>query len=272
MGENISDYTTVLSLSAVSRVVHTSVLEMEVISVTKKRKNNQQKISGGSQDNQEITVVSKKNISDSKETYEKIKDKFDKIEHLRVAKEQEILDREMSEMNNLDKQHSRVMMVTHVNIVLYSACYWIQSGTLPYLTKHLGADPIIFGHLQTVFSILQLLGGPVYGRIGDIYGEKTALIIAFSSSILTYLMTFLSHSLPVLFLSRLPSVFLHVMQGSQMIMTGVSSSRNRTSALARLGFSYAIGMVVGPTLGGQVTKHWGEHAAALVRVVGQSLV
>ena len=126
--ENISDYTAVLSLSAVSRVVHTSVLEMEVISVTKKRKNNQQKISGGSQDNQEITVVSKKNISDSKETYEKIKDKFDKIEHLRVAKEQEILDREMSEMNDLDKQHSRVMMVTHVNIVLYSACYWIQSG------------------------------------------------------------------------------------------------------------------------------------------------
>ena len=126
--ENISDYTAVLSLSAVSRVVHTSVLEMEVISVTKKRRNNQQKISGGSQDNQEITVVSKKNISDSKETYEKIKDKFDKIEHLRVAKEQEILDREMSEMNDLDKQHSRVMMVTHVNIVLYSACYWIQSG------------------------------------------------------------------------------------------------------------------------------------------------
>ena len=58
------------------------------------------------------------------------------------------------------------------------------------------------------------------------------------------------------------------MQGSQMIMTGVSSSRNRTSALARLGFSYAIGMVVGPTLGGQVTKHWGEHAAALVACCG----
>ena len=126
--ENISDYTAVLSVSVVSSIVHTSVLEMEVISVTKKRRNNQQKISGGSQDNQEITVVSKKNISDSKETYEKIKDKFDKIEHLRVAKEQEILDREMSEKNELDKQHSRVMMVTHVNIVLYSACYWIQSG------------------------------------------------------------------------------------------------------------------------------------------------
>ena len=132
--ENISDYTTVLSLSAVSSVVHTSVLEMEVISVTKKRRNNQQKISGGSQDNQEITVVSKKNISDSKETYEKIKDKFDKIEHLRVAKEQEILDREMSEKNDLDKQHSRVMMVTHVNIVLYSACYWIQSGKNAYFS------------------------------------------------------------------------------------------------------------------------------------------
>ena len=108
--------------------------------------------------------------------------------------------------------YNRVRILTSdwlTQIILTSDCL---TGTLPYLTKHLGADPIIFGHLQTVFSILQLLGGPVYGRIGDIYGEKTALIIAFSSSILTYLMTFLSHSLPVLFLSRLPSVFLHVMQ------------------------------------------------------------
>ena len=61
------------------------------------------------------------------------------------------------------------------------------------------------------------------------------------------------------------------LQGSQMIMTGMSSSRDRTSALARLGFSYAIGMVIGPTLGGQITKHFGEHLAALVACLGSTL-
>jgi len=95
--------------------------------------------------------------------------------------------------------------------------------------------------------------------------------MAFVSSILTYSLTFLSYSLPVLFLSRVPSVFLHVMQGSQMIITGTSSETERATALARLGFSYGVGMVVGPTLGGLVTTHMGEHASALLAALGSGL-
>ena len=199
-----------------------------------------------------ITVVSKKKVLNSQENFEFLQDKFDKIEHLRLAKEKEIAEREAQETGLLREQKTKVTYITHINIFLYSACYWIQSGTLPYLTKTLGADPVIFGHLQTVFSVLQLIGGPVYGRIGDLYGERTALLIAFTSSFLTYIMTFLSYSVPILFISRIPSMFLHVMQGSQMVMTGLSTADDRATALARLGFSYGVGMVIGPTLGGQV--------------------
>ena len=66
-------------------------------------------------------------------------------------------------------------------------------------------------------------------------------------------------------------MFLHVMQGSQMVMTGLSSSEDRAAALGRLGFSYGVGMVVGPALGGQVTRHLGEHAAALLAAAGSTL-
>ena len=45
--------------------------------------------------------------------------------------------------------------------------------------------------------------------------------------------------------------------GSQMIVTQLSNEAERTKDLARLGFSYGIGMVVGPSLGGLVTKHFG---------------
>ena len=220
-----------------------------------------------------IAVVSKRHFSNTADNYDKLKEKFDKIEKFREAKEKEIEEREKSETGEVGeiKSDSTVIFITHLNVALYATCFWIQKGTLPYLTKTLGADPVIFGHLQTVFSVLQLLGGPIYGRIGDLYGEKTALSIAFISSILTYLLTFLSYSLPVLFLSRVPSVFLHVMQGSQMIITGTSSTADRASALARLGFSYGVGMVVGPTLGGLVSTHFGEHAAALLAAVGSGL-
>merc|ERR1711953_39864 len=220
-----------------------------------------------------IAVVSKRQFSNTTDNYDKLKEKFDKIEKFREAKEKEIEEREKSEMAGYGdiKSDKTVTFITHLNVFLYATCFWIQSGTLPYLTKTLGADPVMFGHLQTVFSVLQLLGGPVYGRIGDLYGERTALSVAFVSSILTYSLTFLSYSLPVLFLSRVPSVFLHVMQGSQMIITGTSSETDRATALARLGFSYGVGMVVGPTLGGLVSTHFGEHMAALLAAVGSGL-
>ncbi len=42
-----------------------------------------------------------------------------------------------------------------------------------------------------------------------------------------------------------------------MIVTYFSGDADRATALSRLGFSYGIGMVVGPTLGGYVNKMFG---------------
>ena len=83
-----------------------------------------------------------------------------------------------------------------------------------YLSKKLGADPTTFGQLQTIFAVTQLLGGPLFGRVGDVLGEKFALVLAFSGATLSYLLMGLSHNLTLLFLSRLPSVVMHTMQGN----------------------------------------------------------
>merc|ERR1711872_1139661 len=212
-------------------------------------------------------LLGQQKMADTPENHARLREKFKKIEDLRLAKEKEILEREQKDSESKEKEakiltlgmgmNKRIVLITHFNVFMYATCYWIQSGTLPYLTKKLGADPVSFGHLQTVFAIAQLLGGPVYGRLGDLFGERTALIVAFSSSVVTYLLTGVSYSIPILFLSRLPSVFLHVMQGSQMVVTTLSGEKERAAALARLGFSYGVGMVIGPTLGGLVTSNFG---------------
>ena len=33
------------------------------------------------------------------------------------------------------------------------------------------------------------MGGPLYGRMGDLFGERSALLVAFSSTVLTYILT-----------------------------------------------------------------------------------
>ena len=47
-----------------------------------------------------------------------------------------------------------------------------------------------------------------------------------------------------------------------MVMTDVSNSRERADALGKLGVSYGVGMVVGPTVGGYVTTLRSEQFAA----------
>ena len=93
--------------------------------------------------------------------------------------------------------------------IVQSKCYIF----FQYLSKKLGADPTTFGQLQTVFAVAQLMGGPFFGRAGDTLGEKFALILAFTGAMMSYLLMGLAESISILFLSRLPSVVMHTMQG-----------------------------------------------------------
>ncbi|KAK3722070.1 hypothetical protein QZH41_019830 [Actinostola sp. cb2023] len=133
-----------------------------------------------------------------------------------------------------------VLICTHFNAILYSMCFWIQLGVLPYLSKKLGADPVVFGYLQTTFAVVQLCGGPIFGRFGDIFGSRAALALAFCAAAMSYGILGISSTVTMLFLSRLPSVFMHSMQGAQMIVTDISTDSERSNALGKLGVSYAI--------------------------------
>lgn len=152
----------------------------------------------------------------------------------------------------------------YFNAILYSSCFWVQIGVMPYLSKKLGADPVVFGYLQTTFALVQLCGGPIIGRFGDIFGSRAALVLSFAAAALTYSILGLASSVTMLFVSRLPSVFMHAMQGSQMIVTDISGKDERADALGKLGVFYAVGMVIGPSTGGLITHTYGERTAAFL--------
>ncbi|XP_078271300.1 solute carrier family 22 member 18 [Rhinoraja longicauda] len=167
-----------------------------------------------------------------------------------------------------DARTGFIILVTHINMVLYSTCFWIQNGVMPYLSKRLGMDTVMFGYLQTTFAIIQLLGGPLFGRFGDLFGGRAALSLAYLSSGLTYVLMGFSTSVSLLFLSRLPSVFMHGMQAAQMVVTDLSSETERAGALGKLGLSYGLGMIVGSSAGGLLISKFGESFAAYIAAVG----
>eukprot|EP00386_Alphamonas_edax_P010328 GDKI01033455.1.p1 GENE.GDKI01033455.1~~GDKI01033455.1.p1 ORF type:complete len:428 (+),score=89.16 GDKI01033455.1:98-1381(+) len=159
------------------------------------------------------------------------------------------------------------VMLVHVNIALYAMCYWLCQPVLPFLLKQMGADAVVYGYLQTTFSLMQLIGGPYIGRLSDTKGAKFTLILTQISACVGYFLLACAGGVHVygggmggvgvwlLFGSRLPSVFLHCMQVAQAFISRLASADNRTAALGRLSLSYGVGMAAGSTLGGILSDH-----------------
>ncbi|MGH0150534.1 UNVERIFIED_CONTAM: hypothetical protein FKN15_017827 [Acipenser sinensis] len=127
----------------------------------------------------------------------------------------------------------------------------------PYLAKRLGLDTIWFGYLQTTVGIIQLLGGPVFGRFADLHGARAALTLSSLSSAVYFMILGCATNVPLLFISKLPAVFMHGLPGVQMVVTDLTEPGNRASALSRLGLCFGVGMIVGSSLGGSLSTRYG---------------
>ena len=126
-----------------------------------------------------------------------------------------------------------VTIVTNLNVFLYSACRFIVAGALPVrftsfyknciyhnwvqcmdfegneispyfqlVAKKFGGGPVMIGHLQTTFALSELVGKLFYGRLGDVFGERIAFILAFGAAVLSSAMLGITSSIQLLFLSR----------------------------------------------------------------------
>uniref|UniRef100_A0A8C8AT03 Organic cation transporter-like protein 2 n=1 Tax=Otus sunia TaxID=257818 RepID=A0A8C8AT03_9STRI len=114
----------------------------------------------------------------------------------------------------------------------------------------LSLDSVGFGYLQTTFGVLQLVGGPIFGRFADQFGTRAALILSCASGSAFFLLTSISTSIPLLFLSRLPAVFMHGLPGAQKVITDLTNPSQRADALGKLGLCFGIGIIIGSALGG----------------------
>ncbi|KAM6159461.1 solute carrier family 22 member 18 [Rhynchocyon petersi] len=169
-----------------------------------------------------------------------------------------------------------VLLLTYVLAALEFTCLFMQFSTMPYLARSLGLDTMAFSYLQTTFGVLQLLGGPVFGRFADQRGARAAYTLSFlASSVLFLLMAAAcSPALPgvaLLFTSRLPAALMHMLPAAQMVITDLSPPEERPAALGRLGLCFGIGVILGSMLGGTLSTAWGIQCPVLMALAATML-
>ncbi|NXL92856.1 S22AI protein, partial [Alectura lathami] len=165
-------------------------------------------------------------------------------------------------------RRGRVILATYVIVTLELTFLFMQFGVMPYLARSLGLDSVGFGYLQTMFGVLQLVGGPIFGRFADQFGSRAALTLSCASASAFFLLLSISTSVPILFLSRLPTVFMHGLPGAQKVITDLTAPSERAAALGRLGLCFGVGIIFGSVLGGVLSTKFGIFVPVYFGLVG----
>lgn len=162
----------------------------------------------------------------------------------------------------------KVIYITYLIAALDITWLFLQFSITPYLARRLGFDTIWFGYLQTTVGVIQLLGGPIYGRFADVFGARAALSVSCLASVVYFLLLAVADNTFMLFVHKLPAVFMHALPGAQMVIADLSENEKRADALGKLGLCFGIGMIAGSSLGGTLSTHFGEKFAASFAAVG----
>ncbi|KAF3686751.1 Solute carrier family 22 member 18 Organic cation transporter-like protein 2 [Channa argus] len=176
-----------------------------------------------------------------------------------------------SQANVTDQQkRTKIIYIVYLIAALDITWMFLQFSVTPYLAKKLGFDTLWFGYLQTTVGVIQLLGGPMFGRFADLFGARVALSLACSSTVVFFLLLAIADHPAMLFIQKLPTIFMHVIPASQMVVADLSAPEKRADALSKLGLCFGIGMIAGSTLGGHLNTRYGETFTACCGAAGSA--
>ncbi len=117
------------------------------------------------------------------------------------------------------------------------------------------------GWLMAVYSLMQFIFAPIWGRMSDHVGRKPILIIGLFGSAVAHLFYGLAGSLTVLFLSRMVAGMAGAnLATAQAVVADVTSPDKRAGAMGMIGAAFGLGFVLGPALGGLLSgPDFGNH-------------
>ncbi|EYC43780.1 hypothetical protein Y032_0481g2263 [Ancylostoma ceylanicum] len=171
-------------------------------------------------------------------------------------------------MSSISGVGLRPVSVTYLISLLYNIIFYLQIFTMPRYLRSLGLSDAENGYVQTIFALLQLCGGPLFGLISQTHGIRFSLFITYICTALSGVLLTLSYDFPTVLLSRIPCVFMVGQQGHQTLLTALTSAgQERTNAFGRMGLINGLGVIVTPICSIVVSMMFSENASIIASAV-----
>lgn len=122
--------------------------------------------------------------------------------------------------------------------------------------RWLGGVTVQVGLLTAIYPLLQLLMAPVWGRMSDSVGRRRLLIVGIAGAAASYVLFALATSLPALYTARALGGLLSsaIFPAASAYVADSTTDPERARGMAWFGAASSLGAVVGPALGGSLTR------------------
>ena len=135
---------------------------------------------------------------------------------------------------------------------------------LPRYAEDLKASPGLIGLVVASFSVAQMIGAPIIGRLSDRIGRKPVLILSLAGTAIGSLVTGLAGAVWILLLGRvIDGLSGASVSVAQAAVADVADPEDRPRLLGLLGAAFGVGFVVGPAIGA-LAAFGGPHVPFLV--------
>lgn len=146
--------------------------------------------------------------------------------------------------------------------VLFLVMFFVMVGfgiiipVLPFYAEHLGASPAELGFLMAVYSLMQLLFAPMWGRISDRIGRKPVILTGIFGLAISFFFMALASKLWILFAARIIGGFLSSanMPTVMAYVADITTEEDRGKGMGIIGASVGLGFILGPAIGGVFSK------------------
>ncbi|WP_370514511.1 MFS transporter [Alteribacillus sp. YIM 98480] len=142
--------------------------------------------------------------------------------------------------------------------ILFSVMFLVMVGfgiiipVLPFYAEELGASPAQLGLLMAVYSFMQLMFAPMWGRISDRIGRKPVMMLGILGLAFSFFFMGAATELWMLFAARIIGGFLSSanMPTVMAYAADITSEEDRGKGMGIIGAAVGLGFVFGPAIGG----------------------
>ncbi|MEH7883367.1 MFS transporter [Bacillus sp. JJ1609] len=123
---------------------------------------------------------------------------------------------------------------------------------MPFYAEEIGASPTQLGLLMAVYSLMQLLFAPMWGRVSDRIGRKPVIMIGIIGLSISFFLMAISSELWMLFAARIIGGLLSSanMPTVMAYVADITSEEDRGKGMGIIGASVGLGFIFGPAIGG----------------------